>query len=206
MHLTAADEAARVCPSSGVFAVRLKGFVQIQPRHLPYGERRLELVWHKRRRYCTELACPRRTFTEQVRQVPAGARTTTRVRVMAGRRVRDSGSTVVQAARDLPVLAHGDDAFRTVGQEGTAALEPVAVDETRQGRMQGSRIRTPAGGSPWQTGGTPASWTLSASGACSARARVALPRTPRTAGADGPRPGVEQHDVERADQPPGPSV
>jgi hypothetical protein len=99
-HLTAADEAARACSSCGVFAVRVKGFVQIRPRHLPYSERRLELVWHKRRWYGTDPAGPRRPFTGQVRQVPAGARITTRVRVTAGRRA-GRGSTVVQAARDL---------------------------------------------------------------------------------------------------------
>ncbi|WP_456300625.1 hypothetical protein, partial [Streptomyces gossypiisoli] len=66
------------------------------------------LVWRKRRWYCTEPGCPRRTFTEQVSQVPAGARITERLRRAAerlrraaGRRVRDAGSTVVQAARDL---------------------------------------------------------------------------------------------------------
>ncbi|WP_409471407.1 transposase family protein [Streptomyces sp. HC307] len=72
MYPTTADEAARACPSCGVFAVRVKGFVQTRPRDLPFGERKLELVWRKRRWYCTEPACPRRSFTEQVSQVPAG--------------------------------------------------------------------------------------------------------------------------------------
>ncbi|RMB80017.1 transposase family protein, partial [Streptomyces shenzhenensis] len=58
-------------------------------------------MWRKRCWYCTEPSCPRRTFTEQVRQVPAGARITERLRSAAGRRVRDAGSTVVQASRDL---------------------------------------------------------------------------------------------------------
>ncbi|MER6528507.1 ISL3 family transposase [Streptomyces sp. NPDC001508] len=141
VHLTTADESARACPSCGVFTVHVKGFVQTRPRDLPCGERRLQRVWHKRRWYCTGPACPRRTFTEQVRQVPAGARITGRLRDAAGRRVRDAGSTVVQAARDLglpwPTVM---DAFRTAGQEVTAAaLEPVealGIDETRRGRMQ----------------------------------------------------------------------
>lgn len=141
VHLTTADEAARACPSCGVFAVRVKGFVQTRPRDLPYGERKLELVWRKRRWYCTEPACPRRTFTEQVRQVPARARITERLRGAAGRRVRDAASTVVQAARDLglswPTVM---DAFHAAGEEvAAAALQPVEVlgiDETRRGRMQ----------------------------------------------------------------------
>ncbi|MFS7880368.1 helix-turn-helix domain-containing protein, partial [Streptomyces asiaticus] len=106
-----------------------------------WGERDLQLVWHKRRWYRTEPLCPRKSFTEQVSQVPTGARITTRLREAAGRRVRDAGSTVVQAARDLrlswPTVM---DAFRTAGQQVTAAaLEPVTVlgiDETRRGRAQ----------------------------------------------------------------------
>ncbi|MGQ4511802.1 transposase [Streptomyces sp. DW26H14] len=101
VHLATADEAARACPTRGVFARRSKGFAHTRPRDLPYGERKLELVWRKRRWYCTEPACPRRTFTEQVSQVPAGARITERLRNAAGHRVRDAGSTVDQAARDL---------------------------------------------------------------------------------------------------------
>ena len=108
---------------------------------LPCGERDLQLVWHKRRWYCTEPLCPRKSFTEQVRQVPARAGITQRLRRAAGQRVRDAGSTVVRAARDLclswPTVM---DAFCTAGQEMTAAaLEPVAVlgiDETRRGRVQ----------------------------------------------------------------------
>ncbi|MGW7674407.1 transposase [Streptomyces sp. NPDC054775] len=98
-------------------------------------------MWHKRRWYCTEPACPRKSFTEQVRQVPARARITTRLRQAAGRRVRDAASTVVQAGRDLglswPTVM---DAFHTAAREVTEApLEPVTVlriDETRRGRMQ----------------------------------------------------------------------
>jgi hypothetical protein len=59
------------------------------------------VVWRKRRWYCAEPRCPRKSFTEQVRQVPAGARITERLRSAAGLRVCDAGSTVVQAARDL---------------------------------------------------------------------------------------------------------
>ncbi|MGW3953483.1 transposase family protein [Streptomyces sp. NPDC004752] len=80
VHLTTADEAARACPSCGVLAVRVKGFVHTRPRDPPYGERKLELVWRERRWYSTESACPRRSFTEQVSQVPAGARITERLR------------------------------------------------------------------------------------------------------------------------------
>ncbi|MFE9097630.1 hypothetical protein [Streptomyces sp. NPDC007264] len=72
VHLTTADDAGRACRSCGVFAVRVKGFVQARPWDLLYGERKLELAWRKRRRHRTEPTCPHRSFTEQVSQVPAG--------------------------------------------------------------------------------------------------------------------------------------
>ncbi|MGW1004309.1 transposase family protein [Streptomyces sp. NPDC002520] len=141
VHLVTADEGARACPECGVFAHRVKGWALTRPRDLPFGEHGLELSWRKRRWFCGESACARRSFTEQVRQVPAGARITQRLRRVTGRRVRDAGSTVVQAGRDLrlswPTVM---DAFRAAGQEVmTAAPQPVEVlgiDETRRGRMQ----------------------------------------------------------------------
>jgi hypothetical protein len=74
VHLVTADEQARACPECGVFATRVKGSALTRPRDLPCGQRGLQLVWHKRRWYCREPACPRKSFTEQVGQVPAGAR------------------------------------------------------------------------------------------------------------------------------------
>ena len=101
VHLVTADETARACPACGVFATRVKGSAVTRPRDLPYGENGLEFRWHKRRWWCREPCCPRRSFTEQIGQIPAGARITGRLRSAAGRRVRDAASTVVQAARDL---------------------------------------------------------------------------------------------------------
>lgn len=161
VHVVTADEGARACPACGVFATKVKGPAVTRPRDLPCGERDLQVVWHKRRWYCTEPLCPRKSFTEQVRQVPAGARITQRLRQAAGRRVSDAGSTVVQAARDLrlswPTVM---DAFRTAGQEVTdVALEPVAVlgiDETRRGRTQWRQDPTTGRWEPvadrWHTG------------------------------------------------------
>src|SRR5947209_7861410 len=74
VHLVTADETARACPSCGVFASRVKGSATTRPRDLPYGESGLEFRWHKRRWWCREPGCPRRSFTEQTAQIPAGAR------------------------------------------------------------------------------------------------------------------------------------
>ncbi len=141
VHLATADETARACPVCGVFASRVKGSATTRPRDLPYGECGLEFRWHKRRWWCREPDCPRRSFTEQIPQIPAGARLTERLRCSAGRRVRDAGSTVVQAARDLgmswPVVM---DAFRATATAVIEAPLPkvkvLGIDETRRGRTR----------------------------------------------------------------------
>ncbi|MFJ2477781.1 ISL3 family transposase [Streptomyces sp. NPDC087659] len=141
VHLATADEAARACPACGVFATRVKGSAVTRPRDLPYGESGLEFRWHKRRWWCREAGCPRRSFTEQIPQLPAGARVTARLREAAGRRIRDAASTVIQAARDLhlswPTVM---DAFRAVAHEVTEAPLPevkvLGIDETRRGRAR----------------------------------------------------------------------
>ncbi len=79
VHLVTADESARACPTCGVFASRVKGSAVTRPRDLPYGESGLVFWWHKRRWYCREPQCPRRSFTEQIAQIPAGARLTSRL-------------------------------------------------------------------------------------------------------------------------------
>ncbi|MFE3329948.1 transposase family protein [Streptomyces sp. NPDC059176] len=87
MHPTTADEGARACPSCRMVASRVKGSAVTRPRGLPYGEHGLELRWHKRLWYCRELQRPRKSFTEQIPQIPAGARITLRLRSAAGRRI-----------------------------------------------------------------------------------------------------------------------
>ncbi|WP_043262654.1 ISL3 family transposase [Streptomyces sp. CT34] len=138
VHLITADEQARACPECGVFATRVKGSATTRPRDLPYGESGLEFRWHKRRWWCREPGCPRRSFTEQIPQLPAGPRITMRLRGAAGRRIRDAASTVLQAARDLhlswPTVM---DAFRAAAHEVTQAppqVKVLGIDETRRGR------------------------------------------------------------------------
>lgn len=102
----------------GLAVVRVKGSATTRPRDLPYGGSGLELRWHQRRWWCRGPGCPRRSFTEQVPRLPVGGRITMRLRVAAGRRRGDVGSTVVRAARDLhlswPTVMH---AFRDRARE-----------------------------------------------------------------------------------------
>jgi transposase len=141
VHLATAEEAARACPECGAFAWKVKGTARTRPRDLPYGEHGLVLLWHKRRWWCREPKCPRKSFTESIAQIPAGARITARLRQAAGRQVRDAGSTVIQAARDLhlswPTVMG---AFRTTAREVVDAPLPevrvLGIDETRRGKTK----------------------------------------------------------------------
>lgn len=104
----------------------------------------MEFRWHKRRWWCREAGCPRRSFTEQIPQIPAGARLTARLRGAAGRRIRDAGPTVIQAARDLhlswPTVM---EAFRTqardVAEAPLSQVTVLGIDETRRGRPRWER-------------------------------------------------------------------
>lgn len=118
---------------------RSKQWTTTRPRDLPVVGRQVRLRWRKRRWYCPTAACPRKSFTEEVAQLPAHARLTMRLRQAAGaanRRWRPHDSAV-----------------------GSRSRRPVAG---RRGRVHRSRRRSVAGragtgggtrhrrGSPWQ--------------------------------------------------------
>jgi transposase len=139
VHVATVDEAARACPECGVLSTSRKGGRVTRPRQLPYGGRRVELRWHKSRWFCAEALCPRTSFTERVRQVPAGARLTAALRREAGRAVADGGRTVLQAGRDLgvswPTVQRAVEAYAVeVLPEQPPATEAVGIDETRRGK------------------------------------------------------------------------
>jgi transposase len=139
VHVTTVDECARACPECGVLSTTRKGGRITRPRQLPYGGRSVELRWHKSRWHCRETLCRRASFTEQVRQVPAGARLTTALRREAGRAVTDGGRTVVQTGRDLGIswptaqAAFEDHAARILPEQ-PPVTEAVGIDETRRGK------------------------------------------------------------------------
>ena len=148
--LQTADQTARACPGCGVFARRVKGIVTTRPRDLPCGSTPLRLVWVKRRWYCQEPLCGRRSFIESLPAVPTRARLTTRLRAQAGRLVADGVcATVVASARQLelswPTVM---DAVRDVAAPLTDAAPPpvdvLGIDETRRGRPRWQRT-DPAG-------------------------------------------------------------
>jgi transposase len=100
VDLSTGSEKARCCPVCGQRAMRVKQWTTTRPRDLPVAGRTVRMRWRKRRWYCPTPECPRKSFTEQVEQVPARARLTTRLRQAAGAAVADGNRTIVQAARD----------------------------------------------------------------------------------------------------------
>jgi transposase len=117
----------------------VKEWVTTRPRDLLVAGRPADLRWRKRRWFCDKESCPRRTFTEQVDQVPARARLTARLRSAAGAAVADGGRAIVQSARDhgisWPIVAA---AFTVHAQAALSAVAPsterLGIDETRRGR------------------------------------------------------------------------
>lgn len=139
VYVVTAEESARACPSCGVFATRLKDYRTTRPRHLPCGGRPVSIRWRKARWRCTEPACPRGSFTEAIRAVPAGMRTTTALRQAAGAAVCDGSRTVVQAGRDLhlsrPVVQRCvEDYAARVLPATPPETTAIGIDETRRGK------------------------------------------------------------------------
>ena len=159
VHLVTAEECAAACPSCGVFSTSVKQNVTTSPKDLPYGETRLDLVSRWR---CREEHCPRQTFTEQIDEVPAGMRTTGRLRRAAADAVANA-RCVAELAGALRVS--WPTVQRAVDVRARAVLgEPsptpvVGIDETRFGRPRWIRQVLPETGQvgwrrsdPWETG------------------------------------------------------
>jgi transposase len=162
VQLVTDDPDASRCPVCAVVSTSGKDWVLTRPRDLPCGGEIAQVQWRKRRWRCRVEACPRQTFTEQVAQVPAGMRTTTRLRLAVARAVEDGRDQAEVAA------AHGvswPTVQRAVVVHGAVELvepEPVTVlgmDETRFGRPRWLPDGTHPDGQlrwqrtdPWETG------------------------------------------------------
>ena len=137
---TADETAAAACPTCGVISTRVKEYVCTRPRDLAQGRTRMELVWRKRRWYCREPWCGRKSFTESMPAVPPGARITTRLREHAGDLVVDGLCATVAAAGRMTGVSWPTamDAVRAAAQrvldEAPDPVEVLGVDEVRRGR------------------------------------------------------------------------
>jgi transposase len=107
-------------------------------RDIPYGERGISVVWHKTRWRCKEPSCVRGSFTEAIDEIPAGRRTTGRLRRGIGAAVGDACRSVAEVAAAHGVswpTAHA--AFVEYAEALLVEPEPTAVlgiDETRRGK------------------------------------------------------------------------
>jgi transposase len=158
VQLVTDDPDAARCPECREVSTSGKEWVLTRPRDLPVGGTAVLLQWRKRRWRCRTETCPRDSFTEQVPQVPARARTTTRLRTRLATAVEDGRSQAEVAATfgvswptvQRAVLAHAQ------AELGEPAPTPVlGLDEVRFGRPRW--VRGPAGGGwvrtdPWETG------------------------------------------------------
>jgi transposase len=157
VHVVTDDPAAACCPDCGTVSRSVKGNVTTRPKDLPYGETPLRVVWHKRRWRCRQARCERGSFTEQLPELPAGARTTGRMRQAAARAVTAGRSVAeVAAAHGIswPTVQRAVDAH---AREVLREPEPtplLGIDETRFGAVRWIRradsawIRL----EPWETG------------------------------------------------------
>jgi transposase len=162
VQLVTDDPDAARCPACGSLSSSGKEWVLARPRDLPVGGEFAVMQWRKRRWRCRTVECPRQSFTEQVAQVPARMRTTTRLRAALAVAVEDGRDQSEVAA------AHGvswPTVQRAVVAHGAVELvEPVPVavlgmDETRFGRPRwrpdgehdDGRIRWRRT-DPWETG------------------------------------------------------
>ncbi|MBA3741943.1 ISL3 family transposase [Sporichthya sp.] len=159
VHVITAAEVLPGCPECGVVSTSVKGHASITPRDIPYGEREIAVIWHKRRWRCRESACERATFTESIPEVPPRQRTTGRLRRGIAAAVADSARSVSEVASAFGVTwPTANTAVTEAGNVELGEPEPTAVlgiDETRRGRPRWTQdpvstrwVRTDA----WDTG------------------------------------------------------
>jgi transposase len=135
---TAAGTSAPGCPACGVVSRSVKGLVTTAPRDLPYGQAPIAVRWHKKRWRCREASCARLSFIESIEQVPAGWRTTGRLRTAMGAAIGDAARSVSEVAVAFGMswpTAHAAfvehaDALLTAPQPTTV----LGIDETRRGK------------------------------------------------------------------------
>jgi transposase len=141
VHVVTDDEAAAACPECGVLSASVRQRRITRPRDVPYGEEPLRVRWHKVQYACREQPCARQAFTEQIGELPAGARVTGRLRRHVADRIGE-GLPVSLAGAGLLGWPAAHAAFVAAVVAQLPDPGPVAVlgiDETRRGRPRWTR-------------------------------------------------------------------
>jgi transposase len=128
------------CPACGVVSTRVKDRPLSRVKDLPHGPTELQLVVRKRRFYCAESDCPRKSFTEVSGELPPRARLTGRLRSKVAAAVTRTN----RAMSDVAAEHHLSwwTVHRILVAAAAAALPPPAptavlgVDETRTRRVR----------------------------------------------------------------------
>lgn len=113
------------CPSCGVLATKVHSRRSQQVRDVPVAGAAV-VVWAKRRWFCLEPACARRTFAETTEQIPRYARSTTRLRDQVVSAVIRSGRAASEVAR-----AHGVSWWLVQAALSAAGVALPDVDDVR---------------------------------------------------------------------------
>ena len=98
VHVVTADSAAAGCPECGTVSTSVKAKAVTAPKDLPYGQDPIRVAWHKIRWRCREPQCRRGSFTEAIDEVPAGRRTTGRLRRAIAGAVGDAARSVAEVS------------------------------------------------------------------------------------------------------------
>jgi hypothetical protein len=103
--------------------------VLTRPHELPSGGGKVAVQWRKRRWPCRMQACEWTTFTEQVARVPAGMRTTTRLRAAVAVAVavadgRDQSEVAAAQGVSWPTVARAVVVYGAVELVGAGAGSP----------------------------------------------------------------------------------
>jgi transposase len=136
IHVESTTESG--CPACGVIGTRRHSRRRQRIRDIPVAGP-VESIWFKRRFFCDESECPRRTFFEATTEVPRLARSTRRLQNTLVSAVIESGRAATQAA-----VAYGVSWWLVQRALDTAAARLPDVDRLRP-RMLG--IDGPSGSS-----------------------------------------------------------
>jgi len=136
------------CSGCGVIGVRVHSSRSQRIRDIPVGGE-VSAIWRKRRWFCDNTACRRRTFSEATAQVPAYARSTGRLREALVAAVTTSGRAASEVAAAFSVSwwlvqTTLTAAAALISDVDTMLVRHIGIDEHRFRRVRYFRLPTGA--------------------------------------------------------------